>query len=347
MKKYIYISVFFLTLLSSCEKVFMEPNPETDNLAIFNEYATLVKEKHAMLEFKNVDIIHLTDSIGATINESMSESDLFQKLGIITKKLRDGHSSLSKGKGEDNRIDYVFEAGYESAFNANILFNVYLQNTNNNIHYLFYDDGESIKAIYGFLPQDNEIAYLWIPSWDVEIDDDKIDELFSTIKGAKGLIIDIRQNTGGDPSLAAKFASYLTNKSIYTGFERFKTGPGVNDFSDSKIYLHPTNSSSRFLKPVAVLTDRLSYSASTTFAYSVNPLQNITFIGQKMGGGSGSFSDGFLANGWKWSLSTSEFIDHLGNHLDDGFEPDIAVSLDTLITNKDEVVERALLELQK
>ncbi len=94
------------------------------------------------------------------------------------------------------------------------------------------------------------------------------------------------------------------------------------------------------------MTDRYCYSASTTFAYSTNPLSNVTFIGQRTGGGSGSVADGFLANGWHWSLSTSEFIDHLGNHLDDGFDPDIPVLLDLDDNTKDEVIERAILELQ-
>jgi len=205
---------------------------------------------------------------------------------------------------------------------------------------------KGIKVAYGFMPQSSDIGYIWIPSWEVELSDDEIESIFVEIKNAKGLIFDMRQNGGGDPSLAVKFAAYFTDREIYTGYEHFKTGPGINDFSDSKIYLSPTNSSNKFLKPTVVLTDRFCYSASTTFAYSVNPLNNITFIGQRTGGGSGSVADGYLANGWQWSLSTSEFIDHLGNHLDDGFEPDIAVTFDTLITTKDEIIERAILELQ-
>ena len=126
-----------------------------------------------------------------------------------------------------------------------------------------------------------------IPSWNNDITDEETEAIFLHIKEAKGLIFDMRQNTGGDPSLATKFASYFTEKPVYTGFERFKTGPGTNDFSDSKVNLQPAKSDNKFLKPVAVLTDRFCYSASTTFAYSVNPLSNVTFVGQRTGGGSG------------------------------------------------------------
>ncbi len=349
MKKSIYLLIALIFTISSCEKAFMEPNPETDKKAIFNEYVTLVKEKYAMLTYKNVDIDELASTIGATIDESTSETELFQKLGIITLALKDGHSDLSKGDGEDENIQYNFLEGYPPAFDLEILSNNYIGKTiNPEINVLQPEnDKDVVLAAYGALPQDQEIAYLWVPSWDVEISEDQIERIFASFSNAKGLIFDIRQNTGGDPSLATKFAAYLANgEDIYTGFERFKTGPNPNDFSDSKVYLKPANSDVRFTKPVVVLTDRYCYSASTTFAYSTNPIGNITFIGQRTGGGSGSVADGFLANGWKWSLSTSEFIDHLGNHLDDGIDPDIPVELDLDDTSKDELIERAILELQ-
>ncbi len=53
-------------------------------------------------------------------------------------------------------------------------------------------------------------------------------------------------------------------------------------------------------------------------------------------------ADGYLANGWKYSLSTSEFIDWEGRHLDDGFEPDIKVDMDLKVKDKDEIIEKAL-----
>jgi len=343
MKNIIFICLIGLLAFSSCEKIIMESNPKTSNTAIFNEYATLVKEKFAMLKFKGVDINFLQDSIVATIDNNTSQVELFEKLSIITKKLRDGHSDLSS---KTNFAGYNFTKGYPLGFHAQILFDNYLYKSIAPNIKVINGGATGIKIAYGFMPQSNKIAYMWIPSWNIELSDDEIESVFVEIKNAKGLIIDMRTNTGGDPSLAVKFASYLTNNPVYTGFERFKTGPSVDDFSDSKIYLHETKSSNKFLKPVMVLIDRNCYSASTTFAYSVNPLDNITFIGQRTGGGSGSVADGYLANGWKWSLSTSEFIDHNNKHLDDGFDPDIKVALDTIDKTKDEVIERALIELQ-
>ena len=76
-----------------------------------------------------------------------------------------------------------------------------------------------------------------------------------------------------------------------------------------------------YTKPVMVLTNGLCYSATTTFIYQSNPLPHVKYIGSRTGGGSGSVAGGFLSNGWKYSLSTSEFIDHEGKHLGRWFRP--------------------------
>ncbi len=347
MKPLIYSISLFLTivLFLSCESTFMEPDPGTSNRDIFNEYTNIVKQKYAMLEFKNVDIVELQSKIGATITENTTQAELFNALGSITLSLRDGHSTIQK---EDTLIGYDFTEGYPPGFDIEILNNNYIAtSTNSQMNRITAEgDEEIIIAVYGNLPQDEQLAYLRIPSWDVIITDEQIENIFASFANAKGLIFDIRQNTGGNPVLATKFASYLTNDVVFIGEERFKTGPDANDFSNSKAFLKPANSEVRFTRPVAVLTDRYCYSASTTFVASVNPLERVTIIGQRTGGGSGSVGDGYLANGWKWSLSTSEFIDYQNNNLDDGFDPDIPVLLDLQTTDKDEVIERAIMELQ-
>ena len=68
--------IAIVCILSSCEKALMDAKPKTDALSIFDEYATLVKEKYAMLDFKGVDIDFLADSIQNTIQSDISDEDL-------------------------------------------------------------------------------------------------------------------------------------------------------------------------------------------------------------------------------------------------------------------------------
>ncbi len=351
--KYRFLLLMVLILpLTSCEKLLLTPNPETDNKAIFNEYATLVQEKYAMLEAKKVAIIHLKDSIASGITGNENETLLFQKLAFITSALKDGHSSLRSRK---NSYTFDIKKGYPVGINNSILTNQYL----NNIHSpsLTIDkNGEQqegsqtkqIKIAYGPLLNYDDIGYIRIPSFNIPIQDELIEKAFASVANTKGLIMDIRGNIGGDPTLAVKFASYFIETPLYTGYEKFKNGPGEKDFAISHITMQPTNNTSKYLnKPVYVLTDRGCYSATTTFCYSIDPLPNVQFIGQRTGGGSGGITDGYLANGWYWSLSTTEFIDTKNRHLDNGFEPDIQVMLNNNDTSKDEVLEKAIKALNK
>lgn len=351
--KNILIILAVLFFATSCEKLFMKPKPSTENEAIFLEYTKLVREKYAMLEFKGVDIDFLEDSIKKTITADQSREDILIKCATITARLRDGHSSIIDYFDPNQAKGFVFDLdeGYPRAFNDTIVNNHYIgASVAPNMTYLDKGTNElgtvTYRIVYGFLPQDTEIAYMRIPEFDVNISNEELETMFETIAPAKGLILDVRRNGGGDPSLATRIAAYFMENTTYTGFERFKTGPGQNDFTDSPSNVTPAESNFKFLKPVYVLTDRGVYSATTTLCYNLNPLPNVTFIGQRTGGGSGSVASGFLANGITWSLSTSEFIDHLGNHLDDGIDPDIQVSLDLSDLTKDEIIEKAILDLQ-
>ncbi len=94
-----------------------------------------------------------------------------------------------------------------------------------------------------------------------------------------------------------------------------------------------------------ILTSIWCFSATTTFIYSTALLDNVTRVGSRTGGGSGSTADGLLANGWHWQLSVSEFIGKDGTHYDNGVDPDIEAWVNYDDTSQDEVIERAIQEI--
>ena len=70
--------------------------------------------------------------------------------------------------------------------------------------------------------------------------------------------------------------------------------PVLTIFSDSRMMLQPTNGTV-YKNPVAILTNRGCYSATTTMIYLMNPIPQVTIIGDRTGGGSGSVAEGYLA----------------------------------------------------
>ena len=327
------ISLFF----SSCEKLLMKPNPETDNMAIYNEYMKLVDEKYAMWENpdKNLDKEAIRSYTHGLVNDNISEDSLFGILGYVVMQFKDGHTYL-----EDEitglEVFYDVEALDDINLDQKVVDSIYLKDnyiTMGSTNYLKYK-----------LLENGQIGYIELRGFGAVYTDTEMDDMLNYFANTKGIVFDIRENGGGDPFMATLFARHFTDKKYYVGEEHFKTGPGADDFSTSKLYLTPANGVN-YTKPVMLLTNRLCFSATTSFIYNMKVLPHVKTIGRRTGGGSGGTADGFLANGWHWQMSTSEFVDKDGNHLDNGVNPDINVQLDTLDKSRDEIIERAIQEI--
>jgi len=339
MKRPIYILSFLVVLIismSSCEKMFMKPNPETDNLSIYDEYWKLLDEKYAMWDNpdKKLDKEALHSYTRSLVNESLSQDSLFGVFNYIIQQLKDGHSWIDGGKNDNFSSMYDIELIGDRNYDEDLIDSLYLKNDYKTL-------GKRMK--YKLL-ENGKVGYIEIRSWTDVYTAEEMDDVLNYFANTEGLIFDVRENGGGDPFMSTFVARHFADKEYYLGEERFKTGPGENDFSIQKLYNTPT-SGVIYTKPVMVLTNRLCFSATTTFVYTLDPLPNVTFIGARTGGGSGSSADDYLANGWHWQMSTSEFIDRNGLHLDNGFDPDIAVALDTNDRSQDEIIERAIHEI--
>lgn len=316
----------------ACEEAALDPQPESNNIAVYEEFWRIFNEKYAMFDFKNVDWQNAYNTTRPLIDNSISSDSLISVMGSMVLTLRDGHTSLIDREGLIGAT-FDIEEGFPVNLNEEIIAAQYLRGNEKTLG----------GFTYTILP--DNIGYIIFRDFLAEITDEQVDQILTELKDTQGIIIDVRGNGGGDPFGAGKLASHFTTQAIYAGYERFKTGPGKDDFRNSDFTLQPS-SGVIYTKPVAVLTNRLCYSATTTFLYLMDPIPNVTFIGGKTGGGSGSVAGGQLINGWQYSLSVSEFIDARGRHLDDGVDPDILVNLDEMNTAQDEIIERAIEEIK-
>ncbi len=344
---YIFGTIIIAITFSSCEKIFMKPNPDTDNISVYDEYWKLVDEKFAMWDNpdKHINKDSLHDVTRAMVSEDISSDSLFLVLGQIAVRLMDGHSFIENQDKDTTLIYAVDRDTVDINIDTTIIKDVYLKDDYKKIGTNLEDDIPG-EILYTLL-EDGAIGYIRIPSWMHELTDDEVNTMFDYFKDTRGLIVDIRDNGGGDPMMSTKVARHFTDKRIHIGYEHFKIGPGPDDFSRNELYLDPIEGTTYPAnKPVMVLTSIWCFSATTTFIYSVLPLDNITFIGSRTGGGSGSTADGLLANGWHWQLSVSEFIGLNGEHFDNGTDPDIEVWVNYDDTSQDEVIERAIEEIK-
>lgn len=326
--QYILLLACSILALNSCEKAFLKPQPEVNNLEVFDDFSKIFLEKYAMFEQKGVDWPRLSDSVRATIGAETSQLELADKMGFMTIQLRDGHTSLMAGDSLYS-FDLIGDAGLNFDFET---WGALYVNEN------AISVGDVIQSqIIG-----DNIGYVFIQSFEGWETAD-LETILEPVKDTRGLIIDVRINGGGDPNLAGLIARRLTETAYPCGTEFFKTGPGANDFSQSEITVTPDAEGITYLnKPVAILQARLSYSATTTLIYLTDPNPNVATFGARSGGGSGSVGSGYLINGWTYNLSVSDYVDSRGRKIDDGVEPDFPVMVDPMDTSKDEVVEAAI-----
>jgi hypothetical protein len=95
------------------------------------------------------------------------------------------------------------------------------------------------------------------------------------------LIIDLRENHGGAPRMAALIASYLFDKRTHFDDIDYPT-----THHTEHLWTLPNLPGKKFTgKPVFVLTSRSTFSAAEEFAYDLKSLKRATVVGETTGGG--------------------------------------------------------------
>ena len=115
--------------MSSCEKMFMKPNPETDHLSIYDEYWKLLDEKYAMWDNpdKGLDKEAIHSYTRGLVNESLSQDSLFGIFNYIIQQLKDGHSWIEATTNTDLLAMYDIEAIGERNCDQKLIDSLYLK----------------------------------------------------------------------------------------------------------------------------------------------------------------------------------------------------------------------------
>lgn len=278
----------------------------------FDALWTIIDEQYCFLDYKQIDWNAIYDQYQPLITPDMPNDGLFEVLGNMLAELKDGHVNLSSASNTARYWNWYLD--YPRNFNESVVEG-----------YLGRDYRIGGGAEYTLL--DDNIGYVYYGDFSSGIGDGNLDEMLSYLSICNGLIIDVRNNGGGNLTYATKLAARFTNEKVLTGYIQHKTGKGHNDFSDPEpIYLEPSNSI-RWQKRVVVLMNRHSYSATNDFINSMRYLPNVTLMGDKSGGGSGLPFSSELPNGWGVRFSASPHLDAEGQHIEFGIDPDIKLDM--------------------
>lgn len=332
--KRILPAIYTLLLLiaaSSCHDI---PQYADDPRGNFDALWRTLDEHYCFFREKGVDWDEVYSRYSPMVSGSMTSEELFDVCAQMLDELRDGHTNLSSSFNTSYYRRWWSD--YPQNFDARLV----------EEHYFNFNYRQTGSIIYGILPQN--IGYMRIPSFAYGIGQSNLDNILYYLKTCDGLIIDIRDNGGGSMTTVETLVSRFITQRTLAGYISHKNGPGHDDFSEPYAYFYEPAEQGRIMwgKPVAVLTNRSTFSAANNFVSIMQYLPGVKIIGATTGGGSGMPFSSELPNGWGIRFSAAPVLDPQGKTTEFGIDPSegCAIDLDpqAALTGHDTILDFAI-----
>ena len=306
-----------LIILSSCSKLIMdedEPNTNSNNFDIlwkdFDQHYSLFK-------VRNINWDDLYNLYRPQINENLSNEELWNILSNLIEHLDDSHTVLHDGNGHSYRSGYTLNEQATNEISEELLTSKYLEGIT---------EVPSEDRLYYAKLKNKNLGYIYLGTMDGD-NPAIINSIVNELSDYNAIILDIRQNTGGDDRYAARIAKAFADGKHNIYSVQTRNGLNHNDFDKKKQYYTLYDANNSYSKPVIVLTDRKTISAGEVFLLHMKSFANVIQIGDTTAGDFSTVSNmRFLPNGWHYTYSIQKFLLPNGESLDGvGHTPDVYV----------------------
>ncbi len=331
------IAVFYILLTLSCSDLLFNEDPENTNRNNLEIFYQDYKMYYSHFDKKGLNWDSLYSSKKSLLNFSPHSEDLFKIMGDMILTLEDGHADLYSPNFGRVSYDYAKNSPVNK-----------LKSVSKYVALKSIDD----KISYGIIHnQRSKLGYVAITSFQGNIygfsnlEFEKILKEFKE-ENIKGLIIDVRDNTGGQEAIARSFAKLFYDKERVFSYVRFKRNESFTSWIEKKLF--PPNNT--YIQPIIVLTNKRVYSSTESFVLAMKVLPHVKIVGDTTGGGSGNPIERTLPNGFKYRIPIWQEVDANKNKYEGiGIFPDIPIWItqDDIRINRDVILERAILELNK
>jgi len=322
---------FFLAavvlLLFSChnkEEISFSTDP-VDNIEALWQ---VIDTRYCYIEDKGINWSSIHDEYIARA-QTLPKDDplaLFDLCAGMLDSLHDGHVNLYS----------AFDRSYNTAW-----FDTFPANYDARLQALYLNNYRIAGGLYYCTIGNDSIGYIYYSSFSNAFSAGNLYYVFRAFKDCKGLVIDVRNNGGGDLTNAYRLSSPFFTDHPTIGYWRHKTGKGHTDFSDYEpLTADASLVPSKWHKPVVVLCNRRTYSAANMFVNIMRYAPNCTIIGGTSGGGGGMPMSYELPNGWMVRFSSVRMYDRDKQDIESGIKPDIPITLTS--TDRDDLIEKAV-----
>ena len=328
------ITISILTLLStSCEKLFMPADSDPSPTSTFDYLWRQVDERYSLFDVKNVNWQAMYDSLRPQVYDEMDNDSLFTVLHKMLNSLNDGHVDLW-GNNDVSSSEAIFLQRYGTKnFDINTVA----------ITYLRADHHTTAGFAYNSIAE-GQVLYIRYSSFSNSASPEAIKIILKRFPNVKGIVLDIRQNGGGEIQNEWNIMQMLPSEGQLLYYTQIKNGPAHSAFSEPQAVYAPESSDIHPIdKPLVLLTDRGCYSAASNFALCLKTYNNVTVMGDTTAGGLAVPAGGALPNGWNYRFGVSRTLAIDGINYENGVPPDQVVLLDpaAVALHHDNIIDSA------
>lgn len=385
--KHICFSVLVLFVLNSCQKLLIKPDPAGESERNFEIFWNDLNNGYPYFVEDNIDWKARGEQYRKLVTKSTTTSQLYGYMAQMLAGFSDGHLSVSYGgsnysneKVQPNLGELIransFGTLLDNSFENNRLINDYLgfqvldpartfENINKN--YLtniqtvkaqngFVNSSETTVAIHGQVDADfsgtKNIQYINIATFNTDYSiENLLGQIFSE-NNSDALILDLRMNGGGSLGLMWNAMSVFMPSNVSElkyAYNKEKVGPLPANFGPEKYFAVGGRYNTKYLKPIVVLTNRLSISAAEHATMALREIKrynrNIKIVGDYTFGATSFIVERTLPNGIQYTLINSKTSDiNRVNVEKTGVKPDELVFLtaEAVRSGRDEQMGRAI-----
>lgn len=333
-------------VVSGCG-AFLGPDPVDTPESNFEIFWESFDRHYAHFVHKDVDWDEVYARYRPLVSEKTTDGELLDIFGEMIRYLEDGHVYVSAGDLGRVQSDLHLR-GSRRNYDRNLISRRYILGEEKhagqgNFRYGWagHDIGYVHLATLSGAEGIGEDVHGWI---------EDVDVVLSYFKNARGLIIDLRNNSGGRAFNTTYVASRFATDSRDFVVTRTRNGARHDAFSSPTVWTVSPAGPRQFTRPVVVLTNRYSFSAAEWLTLALREFDHVTHMGTNSGGGLAMFLPRELPNGWHYTISVQETRDADGVfHERVGVPPDIHVENTPadVERGRDAIMESAIDHLRK
>lgn len=325
MNTYIYRGTLLLSLLLCATSGVLTAQQNNDPVENFEHLWNTFDRNYAIFGPKHVDWDLLYTIYHPKITTGMSEDELFSVMCSMLGHLNDNHVRLHSSSPERS-----FSAGLLNQLQRPDFSQLPVPE-----NYFRNPAKKRADGVFSYGWITDNIGYFHFSRFsNRKASTTAIDEIVEAFKDAKGMVIDVRRNGGGDDFVGKIIADRFADRQRLYMKTMIRNGSDHDDFTPPRYWYVEPNGPRQFTKAVVLLTNRFSISAAENFALALRVLPHVTVVGDFTSGCFADVYSDYLPNGWRFGCSYKLFVDP-----NDFCWEGIGVPPDLRVTNTDNYIE--------